>query len=145
MRFSKCEKFNSQLAEVRDVILRENFVILGIVETWLTSDVDNSNITIDGYTIVRADRETRGGGVALYLKNNLRYDVLNIPSTNELEQRWSRTLSCPRNYDSAKWVGLVHVTLQRRKRRRHKRVDACHIRWQQHIWCLFITETDVKV
>nr|CAI5838393.1 unnamed protein product [Callosobruchus analis] len=60
----------------------------GIVETWLTTDVDNSNITIDGYTIVRADRETRGGGVALYLKNNLRYDVLNIPSTNELEQRW---------------------------------------------------------
>lgn len=54
--------------------------MLGLVETWLKSSVSNKSVELSGYVLVRSDRKlvnrNRGGGVAFYLKKNLRYSIL---------------------------------------------------------------------
>jgi hypothetical protein len=55
-------------------LLSDNpFDILAINETKIDSSILNAEIHIDNYTIVRFDRNRFGGGVALYIKNNIPY------------------------------------------------------------------------
>ena len=49
------------------------FSVIGITETWLHTSSPNM-FDIQNYSMIRADRRTgRGGGVAMYIYNNLRY------------------------------------------------------------------------
>ncbi|CAH8664384.1 unnamed protein product [Dicrocoelium dendriticum] len=47
--------------------------VLAFTETWLFSDILDSEMCMPGYTLLRADRASccRGGGVALYVKSTL--------------------------------------------------------------------------
>jgi hypothetical protein len=45
--------------------------IVALTETWLHNDVDDNAICPDGYRIIRCDRLSRGGGVALIHKEDL--------------------------------------------------------------------------
>ena len=40
-------------------------------ETHLCTIIDDSEIRIPGYTLIRRDRNRSGGGVAMYIRNNL--------------------------------------------------------------------------
>lgn len=86
--FFNVRSLTSSFSDVKDFILQENFDVIGIVETWLTDGVPSTAVNIDGYKFVRCDRETRGGGVGLYLKSNLRYEVVKIGCLESLEQLW---------------------------------------------------------
>lgn len=35
--------------------------------------IDNNMVSIPGYTFLRKDRQTRGGGVGIYIKHNIKY------------------------------------------------------------------------
>lgn len=54
-----------------------------ITETWLHSDVQNSEIVPPSYTLIRRDRGSRGGGVAIAIKNNVKFTRLNDISDHE--------------------------------------------------------------
>ena len=45
--------------------------IFAITETKITGDTTDDEIGIDGYCIVRKDRDSNGGGVMLYYKDTL--------------------------------------------------------------------------
>ena len=47
-----------------------------IVESWLCSDICDSEISLVDYSIVRLDRCRHGGGIILYIKNNLNFDII---------------------------------------------------------------------
>jgi ribonucleases P/MRP protein subunit RPP40 len=51
----------------------ENPDIIGITETWAVENIEDAELVIDGYTMMRKDRvvgtKVRGGGVLLYVKN----------------------------------------------------------------------------
>ena len=49
--------------------------VLAISESWLKKSTANPDIFIPGYNIFRQDRATKGGGVALYVKNHLQCTV----------------------------------------------------------------------
>ena len=52
--------------------------IIGITESWCNKDVIDSEINIDGYTLYQKDRSgSKGGGVLLYVDNNLKSVPLN--------------------------------------------------------------------
>lgn len=56
-----------------------NFDIVALSETWLSTDIPNDLIMFqNNYNIVRKDRSDRGGGVAVFYKNNLRVEKLNL-------------------------------------------------------------------
>ena len=42
-----------------------NYYFFGIAESWPGPVVDNSLIRIEGYSVLRQDRNVNGGGVAL--------------------------------------------------------------------------------
>lgn len=74
----------NHLDEFKSEICKSTKIHLLIcVETWLRNEIhNNSIINVPGYNIFRSDRiscdadRNRGGGVAIYVKNNLRVKVL---------------------------------------------------------------------
>ena len=46
-----------------------------ISESWLNPNIKDSDIAIVGYNVFRTDRAKRGGGVAMFVKNNLNCSV----------------------------------------------------------------------
>jgi len=63
--------------------------IFGMVETFLHSDVDDNSLRIKHFKFERSDRlQKRGGGILVYIKNNIiyrrRYDL----ESKEIESIW---------------------------------------------------------
>ncbi len=58
--------------------------IICIVETWLSSDIADNEISISGFQLFRHDRNRHGGGVLTYVSNMFFVSVLS-PSTPPLE------------------------------------------------------------
>jgi len=54
----------------------QNPDVICVTETWLGEEIDNSEISLPGYNIVRLDRHRHGGGVAMYVKNTIDYNVV---------------------------------------------------------------------
>ena len=58
------------------VLLAENpFDILSINESKIDRSISDSEIFICNYTMLHHDRTRQGGGVALYIKNNIPFLV----------------------------------------------------------------------
>nr|CAI5825561.1 unnamed protein product [Callosobruchus analis] len=68
--------------------------IIAVTETWLTDNIADSAISIVGYTIFRYDRLSRGGGIAVYVKTNIKAVLIKI-DINTIEQLWVRI--CAKN------------------------------------------------
>ena len=82
-----------------ELYLNEKSVdVMGISETWLNESISYSEMSIEGYTLLRRDRnevnKKRGGGVALYLKDEInviqREDIF---EANFTESIWC-TINC---------------------------------------------------
>ena len=50
-------------------VILENPDIICIVETWLSDEVNDTEIQIPGYSIIRKDRNRHGGGVCVYISH----------------------------------------------------------------------------
>nr|CAH7740217.1 unnamed protein product [Callosobruchus chinensis] len=62
--------------------------IVGVSETWLNSDVPTNLLNVKNYTFLRKDRVGRGGGVGMYISNNLEFSVVLSESSFTLEELW---------------------------------------------------------
>ena len=65
----------SKIDEIRDIANRIKPAVLGITESKLDSSVTNMEVNINGYSIIRNDRNRHGGGVACYVKNDLCFNT----------------------------------------------------------------------
>lgn len=51
--------------------------VLALSETRLIADIEDSEINVPGYSVVRCDAENRNtGGVMLYIRDNIRYEIV---------------------------------------------------------------------
>lgn len=68
--------------ELRVLMSDQTLDVLAVNETRLDDTVSNQMIHIDGYDIVRRDRNRRGGGVCLYIRGTFNYtrrhDVVDV-------------------------------------------------------------------
>ena len=64
----------SKIEELRTLAINTNISVLGITETKLDNTVSNEELKIDGYNLLRSDRNKNGGGVACYIKNNIAHN-----------------------------------------------------------------------
>lgn len=63
----------NKMDELRVICSQRNPYIIGITETWCSPGNTDGEVSISGMTTFRRDREVgKGGGVALYLKSNLK-------------------------------------------------------------------------
>jgi hypothetical protein len=51
--------------------------IIGVTETWLDNTISDSEISIPDFSIVRNDRDRHGGGVCVYVKDNINFNCRN--------------------------------------------------------------------
>lgn len=45
-------------------------------ETWLHEEIADNECNIEGFSLHRCDRDTRGGGVAVYINRRLMFDII---------------------------------------------------------------------
>ena len=81
----------SKFDELRDITNHIRPAILGITESKLDSSVTNAEVNINGYSIIRNDRNRNGGGVACYIRNDLCFNIKNIFS-NSIEHAFFEIL-----------------------------------------------------
>ncbi|ESO00138.1 hypothetical protein HELRODRAFT_184364, partial [Helobdella robusta] len=78
------------LANVRSIQKKQNDLnlflsvyrpeIFSVIETWLTPNDPDNLFLPSGYSFVRRDRATRGGGVAFIINDTIQYKIVSIPS-----------------------------------------------------------------
>lgn len=73
---------------LKDYICTEDFSIFAVSETWLNENTDTSNFIIPNYRLIRKDRAGRGGGIGLFIKDSIKYNLIDQPNCNFLEQLW---------------------------------------------------------
>ena len=72
----------SKTDAIRDIANRIKPAVLGITKSKLDSSVTNMEVNINGYSIIRNDRNRHGGGVACYVKNDLCFNTEKIFSNS---------------------------------------------------------------
>ena len=79
----------SKIDELKDITNYIKPAILGITESKLDSSVTNAEVNINGYSIIRNDRNRNGGGVACYIRSDLCFNIKNLFS-NSVEHVFSK-------------------------------------------------------
>ena len=78
-------KFN----DVKLLIEDHNFNVFALSETWLNDKTQTNIIDLPGYNLFRKDRDTRGGGLVVYVMSLLKCKILEpLGDTPALEQLW---------------------------------------------------------
>ena len=72
----------NKIDELHYIARSSNAAVIGITETKLGNTVYDSEVTVDGYNIVRNDRNRSRGGVACYIRNNICFNRKNCLSDN---------------------------------------------------------------
>ena len=72
----------NKIDELRYIARSSNAAVIGITETKLGNTVYDSEVTVDGYNIVRNDRNRNGGGVACYIRNSICFNRKSCFSDN---------------------------------------------------------------
>lgn len=75
---------SAHLQSVREIVHRHEIDIIGLTETWLSSNISNASLAIDNYSIIRKDYAARGSGVCIYVRRGIKFRV--EQTSREIEQ-----------------------------------------------------------
>ena len=81
-----------KLPELVYIANKSKAAIISITETWLDSSFPNDSIKIEGYNILRRDRQTHAGGVCMYVRSDLAYNPREDLQNENLEDLWLELL-----------------------------------------------------
>ena len=65
----------SKIDELRVIAKKSRASVIGITESKLDKTVPDEEINIDGYELVRSDRNRDGGGIVCYIWNDISFNV----------------------------------------------------------------------
>ncbi len=95
--YRNCRSLRNKIGLLRGKACVENFDIIAITETWIDTNNKNflSEFKIEGYELFHENRKgRRGGGVAIYVKETLRFTVNNSVRANvNSESIWADILN----------------------------------------------------
>ena len=74
----------NKLSNFQSLVCSSDYSIFCITETWLSKDIFDNEILPYGYSIYRKDRDSRGGGVLLAVKNNIISTQMSSPPDVEI-------------------------------------------------------------
>ena len=67
-----------KIDEMRNFVKKQSIAVLGVTESKLDSSINDSELKIEGYELLRCDRNRHGGGVACYISKSLCFNIKNI-------------------------------------------------------------------
>ena len=65
----------SKIDELREIAKVSRAAVIGITESKLDNSVLDGEINIEGYNIIRSDRNRHGGGVACYIRSDISFNI----------------------------------------------------------------------
>jgi len=79
-----------KIDELRQLVTLHDYDIISVTESWATAGIRNAELLVEGFSMYRVDRRfTTGGGVVLYVKENLRSSIDNkLMSENFEDSVW---------------------------------------------------------
>ena len=78
-----------KIDEVRVAICNANLDFICITETWLKNHIANNFVLVSGYNITCRDRvASNHGGICMYVRDSIRYDVLSDLMDENFEVPW---------------------------------------------------------
>ena len=64
--------------------------VVSLNETWLGENISDNELHLSGHNIIRRDRDSFGGGVAVYiLDEHLQFNHINMEALSNIEALWS--------------------------------------------------------
>ena len=81
-----------KLPEIDYIAKKVNPAIISISETWFDESFTDTSVDIEGYKIKRRDRDTRSGGVCVYIRDNLDFHLREDLQNDALEDLWIELL-----------------------------------------------------
>lgn len=79
-----------KIYDVHQLIISHNIDILCVSETWLSESVADDLVALDGFVLFRCDRDGRAGGVAIYVRSDIRCQRIDYVATS-YEQIWVKS------------------------------------------------------
>ena len=77
-----------KIDEIMKLLNETDIDVLGLCETFLDENVDASEYAISGYKVVTRHRNRHGGGVLFYIKEGVRFQVIDLNVSNNVESLW---------------------------------------------------------
>lgn len=75
--------FKKHIGEFKTLINDVNVHAVAVSETWYNNSLNDRFVSIPGFTLIRHDRTgKRGGGVAIYLRENFKFRIVKKSSSN---------------------------------------------------------------
>lgn len=74
---SICARNFSKFYELKSVLLNSKLDIICMTESWLSDKITDQMIAIEGYKIIRNDRNRHGGGICVYYRDTLSCRIVN--------------------------------------------------------------------
>ena len=65
----------NKIDEIRHSMVNKNIDLIAFNETRLDLGIPDGLIQLDGYGVIRKDRSRNGGGVCIYLRNSINYEI----------------------------------------------------------------------
>ena len=72
-----CNSLLNKIDEIRQFVTDFKPHVICFSETKIDSSVSNSEVSIDGYSVIRRDRNRHGGGVACFVNNSIHFNERN--------------------------------------------------------------------
>lgn len=77
MGFINATSLKLHINQFKQILIDDpTYDIVGVAESRLSHAVDDHIVNVNGYSKLRQDRNSEGGGVILYVRNTLRATVL---------------------------------------------------------------------
>lgn len=95
----------SGFLQFRKFISKGKIDIFLIGESWLTNQVNDNDLQVPAYNFVKKNREDKkGGGVCVYIKNHISFNIINSEQYNSYEQLWIEIKISSFNY----YIGVLY-------------------------------------
>lgn len=70
------QSLRCKIDEFRHTFINSSVHVIFVSETWFDLNVDDCVYKVNGYELLRADRVGHGGGVAIYIKSNIKNKII---------------------------------------------------------------------
>ena len=75
-----------KMQEIRILANNTNAAVMCFTETWIDDSVTNNETDVPGYTIVRKDRNRNGGGICMYIREDLAFSPMTLDQSEGIEE-----------------------------------------------------------
>lgn len=96
------QSLNNKIDEFRFIFENSSMDIICVSETWLKETTPDCLINLRGYQIFRADRKSHAGGVAIYVKDNIKCSFKCKSTSNNQASQVNAELNAEQNAEQNK-------------------------------------------